>query len=44
VAIARELAELVFCLWKKGEPYREITSPPSRPRRSLRSRRPEGEL
>ena len=37
VAVARELAELVFCLWKKGEPYREITSPPGRPRRSPRS-------
>jgi len=27
VAVARELAELVYVLWKKGEPYREIFSP-----------------
>jgi transposase len=31
VAVARELAELVYTLWKKGEPYREIPSP-GRPR------------
>lgn len=27
VAVARELAELVYVLWKKGESYREIPSP-----------------
>ena len=27
VAVARELCELVYVIWKKGEPYREITSP-----------------
>jgi transposase len=27
VAVARELAELVYTLWKKGEPYREIPVP-----------------
>ena len=27
VAVARELCELVFVIWKKGEPYRETTSP-----------------
>jgi hypothetical protein len=27
VAVARELAELVYVLWKKGEPYREMSSP-----------------
>jgi len=27
VAIARELCEVVFCVWKKGEPYREPQSP-----------------
>lgn len=27
VAVARELAELVYTLWKKGESYREIRSP-----------------
>lgn len=31
-AIARELAELVFVIWKKGESFRDIPSPPSRPR------------
>jgi transposase len=29
VAVARELAELVYVIWKKGEPYRE--SAPARP-------------
>jgi transposase len=29
VALARELCELVYVLWKKGEPYRE--HPPTRP-------------
>jgi transposase len=29
VALARELCELVYVLWKKGEPYREY--PPTRP-------------
>jgi transposase len=35
VAIARELCELVYVIWKKGEPYREPASParPQRPRR-----------
>jgi transposase len=32
VAIARELCELVYVIWKKGEPYRESTSPAERPR------------
>ena len=27
VAVARELCELVYVIWKKGEPYCEITSP-----------------
>ena len=27
VAVARELCELVYVLWKKGEPYRESSSP-----------------
>jgi transposase len=27
VAIARELCELVYVIWKKGEPYREPSSP-----------------
>jgi hypothetical protein len=27
VAVARELCELVYVIWKKGEPYRENTSP-----------------
>jgi hypothetical protein len=27
VAVARELCELVYVIWKKGEPYRETTSP-----------------
>ena len=35
VAVARELAELVYVLWKKGEPYREISSP-GQPRRVQR--------
>lgn len=35
VAVARELAELVYVLWKKGEPYREMSSP-ERPRRAKR--------
>jgi len=30
VAVARELAELVYVIWKKGEPYREIPSPQAR--------------
>jgi transposase len=33
VAVARELAELVYVIWKKGEPYREIPSPTGRARR-----------
>jgi transposase len=36
VAVARELAELVYIIWKKGEPYREIPSPRGRPCRSAR--------
>ena len=35
VAVARELCELVYVIWKKGEPYREITSP-ARPQRVQR--------
>ena len=35
VAVARELCELVYVIWKKGEPYREITSP-VRPQRAKR--------
>lgn len=35
VAIARELCELVFYVWKKGEPYREPHSP-TRPKRAKR--------
>lgn len=35
VAIARELCELVYVLWKKGEPYREPNSP-ARPKRAKR--------
>jgi transposase len=35
VAVARELAELVYIVWKKGEPYREIPSP-RRPQRAPR--------
>ncbi len=35
VAVARELAELVYVLWKKGEPYRETISP-GQPRRAKR--------
>ncbi len=29
VAVARELCELVYVIWKKGEPYRDPTSPAS---------------
>lgn len=36
VAVARELAELVYVLWKKGEPYRETRSPTDPPRRARR--------
>lgn len=36
VAVARELCELVYVIWKKGEPYREIPSPRDRPRRPTR--------
>lgn len=35
VAVARELCELVYVIWKKGEPYRETTSP-ARSRRTKR--------
>jgi len=35
VAVARELGQLVYVIWKKGEPYREPT-PPVRPLRSER--------
>jgi transposase len=35
VAIARELCELVYVIWKKGEPYREPHSP-ARPKRAKR--------
>ena len=36
VAVARELAELIYIVWKKGEPYREIPSPEGKPRRPPR--------
>lgn len=35
VAVARELCELVYVIWKKGEPYREPGSP-ARPKRDKR--------
>jgi len=35
VAVARELCELVYVIWKKGEPYRE-PDPPARPPRAKR--------
>lgn len=35
VAVAREVCELVYVIWKKGEPYREIPSP-VQPRREPR--------
>jgi transposase len=35
VASARELCELVYVIWKKGEPYRESSSP-ARPQRDQR--------
>jgi len=35
VAVARELCELVYGIWKKGEPYREPPSP-ARPKRDRR--------
>lgn len=44
VAVARELCELVYVIWKKGEPYRDPTSPAptsstsSRPSRSRAKR------
>jgi transposase len=37
VAVARELCELVYVLWKKGEPYREHA--PARPGAPRRARR-----
>jgi transposase len=37
VAVARELCELVFCIWKKGEPYRESTSPARQQRAKRRA-------
>jgi transposase len=33
VAVARELCELVYVIWKKGEPYREAEPPSPRARR-----------
>jgi transposase len=32
VAVARELCELAYCLWKKGEPYRDSLQPARPPR------------
>jgi transposase len=43
VAVARELCELVYVIWKKGEPYREPSSP-ARPRRATREAAGPGEL
>ena len=34
VAVARELCQLVYVIWKKGEPYREPK--PARPKRAQR--------
>lgn len=36
VAVARELCELAYVIWKKGEPYREIPSPPGQPPRAIK--------
>lgn len=43
VAVARELCELVYVIWKKGEPYREPT-PPARPQRAPRAAARAGHL
>lgn len=37
VAVARELCELVYVIWKKGEPYREPTLPAGQQRQQRRA-------